>query len=202
MSGTVKTHHKFHLVTKSILHYISPRIVAKFIELLLLNCHLMDYRLKPIGKSCATTGQSLEPGTSCYSVLVEEGEQMIRLDFSEEGWNGLPDDALGFWKGVVPEPELKKNKPLDADALLLYFEQMIEDANPANDKFCYVLSLLLLQKRRVRIESEREEAGVSFMQIIGSQGEGPYDVRVLDIPDDEVMLLQQNLNQHLANEIT
>ena len=36
-------------------------------------------------------------------------------------------------------------KPLDADALMRYFEQLCEDANPAQEKFAYVLSLLLLQ---------------------------------------------------------
>ncbi|VAX40628.1 hypothetical protein MNBD_PLANCTO02-1399 [hydrothermal vent metagenome] len=158
----------------------------------------MDYRLKQIGKTCAATGQPLEPGSVCYSVLVEKEEQLARLDFSEEGWKGPPEGAIGYWKMIVPEEENQKQKSLDADALLLYFEQLCEDANPANEKFCYVLSLLLLQKRKLRIEGEREENGITFLQMAGIQGEGPYDVRVLDIPDDEVVQLQQSLNQHAA----
>ena len=160
----------------------------------------MDYHLKAIGKVCAATGEEFTPGDSCYSALIEQGEQIVRLDFLESAWNGPPENCIGFWKSVVPEQNQKPNAVLDPDALLRYFEQLCEDASPVNEKFCYVLSLLLLQKRKLRIDGNRKEDDIEFLQLSGTRGEGPFDIRVLDISDDEIQQLQQNLNGHLQTE--
>ena len=109
----------------------------------------MDYHLKQIGRTCAGTGEELLSGSTCFSALVERDGQLVRLDYSQEGWTGPPEGTIGYWQSVVPEPDETKAKPLDTDALMRYFEQLSEDANPAQEKLRYVLSLLLLQKRRL-----------------------------------------------------
>ena len=108
----------------------------------------MDYHLKPIAKTCTATGREFMSGVQCHSALVELNGKLVRFDYSEEGWAGPPDGTIGFWKSVVPEPTETQAKPLDADALMRYFEQLCEDANPAQDKFRYVVALLLLLQTR------------------------------------------------------
>ena len=56
----------------------------------------MDYHLKPLGKTCATTGKPLAPGSVCHSVLVERDGMLMRLDFSDEGWTDGRDRLLGI----------------------------------------------------------------------------------------------------------
>lgn len=160
----------------------------------------MDYHLKPIGKTCAATGEDLHPGSTCYSVLLEREGELVRLDYSAEGWKGPPEDAIGHWRSTVPEQTDTKPKPLDADALMRYFEQLCEDANPAQEKFAYVLSLLLLQKRKLKIEGSRQEADVEYLQLTGSHGEGPFEVRDQRLSEKEIKELQTDLNAHLAAE--
>ena len=160
----------------------------------------MDYHLKPIGKTCAATGKELEPGSTCHSVLIERDGEFVRLDYSEEGWLSSPDEAIGAWQCTVPEETEAKSKPLDTDSLMRYFEQLVEDANPAQEKFVYVLGLLLLQKRRLKIEGAKQEDDTEYLQLIGSQGEGPFELRDQLLEDDEIKKLQENLNQHLDTE--
>lgn len=160
----------------------------------------MDYQLKPIAKTCAATGEQLPPGGRCHSALVEQNGKLIRFDYSDEGWNGPPTGTIGFWQSIVPEEIEAQVKPLDADALMRYFEQLCEDANPAQDKFRYVVALLLLQKRRLKLEGSRRDGEIEYLELLGSRGEGLFEVRDQHLTDDEIGQLQQALNVHLATE--
>lgn len=160
----------------------------------------MDYQLKPIGKTCAQTGRELRPGEVCYSAVIEKGSDWLRLDYSLEAWNGPPEGSIGFWKCTVPARSDTKHRALDPDALLRHFEQLYEDANPAQDKFRYVLALLLVQRRRLRINGTRTEGGVSFLELGGLQGEGPFDVRDQQLDEQEIAALQEELNLRLTAE--
>lgn len=162
----------------------------------------MDYHLKPIGKTCATTGEQLLPGTTCHSALVERNGELVRLDYSEEGWAGPPADSIGHWRSVVPEPSQMNVKPLDADALMRYFEQLSEDPNPTQERFRYVLALLLLQKRRLKIDGSRRDGDIEYLQLSGTRGEAPVEVRDHHLADDEIKQIQQALDTQLAAEWT
>ena len=167
-----------------------------------LNRLVMDYQLKPVGKSCAATGADLSPGSTCHSVLVERNGRFVRLDYSEAGWGGPPDGAVGHWRCRVPLQDDARPKPLDAEALLRYFEQLCEDANPAREKFAYVVSLLLLQKRKLRVEGSRLDGEIEYLQLVGAQGEGPFEVRDQLLTEEEIEQLQTALSAHLAEEWT
>ncbi len=162
----------------------------------------MDYHLKSIGKTCAETGEELSPGSLCYSALVEKGERYERLDFSEAGWSGPPEDAIGYWKTIIPDNQSTKAAPLDADALMNYFEQLCEDANPVQEKFAYVLSLLLLQKRRLKIDGPRVDGDIEYLIFVGARGEGPFEIRDQNLSEEEIIQLQASLNQHLTSDWT
>jgi hypothetical protein len=160
----------------------------------------MDYHLKPIGKTCAATGAELVPGSTCYSVLVEQDGEFVRVDYSPAGWSGPPEGIVGYWQCVVPHPVQNAAKPLDADALMRYFEQLGEDPNPAQEKFRYVLALLLLQKRRLKVDGSRQDGDVEYLQLTGCRGEGTFEVRDPQLADDEIQQIQQGLNAHLTSE--
>jgi hypothetical protein len=160
----------------------------------------MDYQLKPLGKTCAQTGEKLLPGDVCYSAVIPKGNAWERLDFSREAWKGPPSDALGYWKCTVPAQVETKRRALDPDALLRHFEQLCEDASPARDKFRYVLALLLVQRRRLRITDTRTDGGASFIELSGVQGEGPFEVREQQLKPDEIEALESELNHRLTAE--
>jgi hypothetical protein len=160
----------------------------------------MDYHLKPVGRTCTATGDALVPGATCYSALVEQGGELVRLDYCTAAWTGPPEGAVAHWKMQVPESDGTKPKPLNPDALLHYFEQLTEDANPAQEKFAYVIALLLMQKRRLRIDGSRRDGETEYLQFLGSQGEGPFEVRDQRLSEEEIAGLQNELNTHLSGE--
>ncbi|MCA9075576.1 MAG: hypothetical protein KDA93_11125 [Planctomycetaceae bacterium] len=153
----------------------------------------MEYHVKPIGKACAATGEPLEPGSVVYSVLVDLEGETIRLDYQPSAWEGPPPGMIGQWRAIVPLPEEDKPKPLDAHTLLEHFQKLLEDANPAQEKLCYVLALLLLQKRRLTLDGTRVDGDFAYLELSGSRGEGPFEVRDQQLTADEVTSLQSHL---------
>lgn len=153
----------------------------------------MDYQVKPVGKNCASTGEPFAPGDLCHSALLEEQGEIVRYDYSTAGWTGTPPaECFAHWQTVIPHLESDDQpKPVDTESLFEFFEQMIEDANPAQEKIKYVLSLLLMQKKRLKLERSAEEE--LSLTLIGSQGEGPYLIRDQQLSDEEIQQLQQEL---------
>jgi hypothetical protein len=160
----------------------------------------MDYQLKPLGKTCSQTGKPFGPGDVCYSAVVEKGNEWVRLDFSAGAWSGPPQGALGYWRLTVPARDQTRRQTLDPDALLRQFEQLCEDANPAREKFRYVLALLLVQRRRLRITQTRNDAEGTVLELSGLQGEGPFEVRDPELAESEVAALQQELETSILSE--
>jgi hypothetical protein len=160
----------------------------------------MDYQLKPLGKNCSQTGQPLEAGDVCYSAVVEKGNEWVRIDFSAGAWTGPPEGALGYWRLTVPARDQTRRRALDPDALLRHFEQLCEDVNPGRENFRYVLALLLVQRRRLRITHTRSDADGSVLELAGMQGEGPFEVRDQQLAESEIAALQQELETSMMAE--
>src|SRR5690348_3940660 len=120
---------------------------------------------------CAGTGEELEPGSLCHSALVESNGELTRLDFSEAGWVSPPAGLVAHWRCQVPEPTASTKKSLDVDDLMRQFEQLNEEASPSQDKFRYVLALLLLQRRRLRLDGTKTIDDQEFLEVTGARGE-------------------------------
>jgi hypothetical protein len=160
----------------------------------------VDYQLKTIGKTCTRTGKDLTPGETCHCVVVERDGQFVRLDFSEDGWEGTPAGTVGEWTTIVPEVSAKP-QAINFESLMRYFEQLCEDANPGHDQMRYVLALLLLQKRRLRLEGSRtDDDGNEYLQLIGSKSEGPFEVVDQQLDETQIAQLQSTLNRQMESE--
>jgi hypothetical protein len=120
------------------------------------------------------------------------------MDFSEAGWKGPPEGTVGHWMCIVPEPAASGPKPIDVESLYRFFEETADDQNPIQEKFRYVVALLLLQKRRLQLEGSRKDGEIDYLQLVGSRSEGPFEVRDQHLSQEEIKQLQSELNAHLA----
>jgi hypothetical protein len=142
----------------------------------------------------------LEPGTVVESVLIDRQGQFERLDYSPAGWTGMPEEAMARWRCRVPAPQRQSEAPLDPEALFSYFEQLVEDANPAHDKLRYVLALFLLQRRRLRLDGSLKDGDQELLELSGSRGEGPYRIADQQLAEAEIKQLQSEITQLVTSE--
>jgi hypothetical protein len=158
----------------------------------------MEFNVRPVAKTCASTGEELAPGCPCWSVLIEEDGRIARYDYSPQAWTGPPDGVIGYWECMVPDRTTGPAQVFDTDSLFTYFLQLCESPNKVEQDYQYVLALLLLRKRRLLLEESVFVDGEPTMRLIGAKGEGPFDVVERDLPDGRIEELQNQLFQDSA----
>lgn len=181
-------------------HSLSAEHADEFDQCFAGASRMTDYQVKPVGKRCAATGEALTPGSLCHSVLVHLDGELVRRDFSVAGWKGPPDDAVAVWKVRIPDDPNANRARLDPAALLGYFEQLSEEMDPRNDRLRYVAALLLLRRKKLRLEGTRAVADEEWLQVAGTSGEGLWEVRDLQLTDEEIATVREELNARLAVE--
>jgi len=141
-----------------------------------------------IGRSsgqCAATGAPLEPGSPCVVALVERDDDasapLARLDFSEAGWDSpsRPKGVIAFWRATVAQPNEKRRGFVDDQTLLDLFERLGADDRPHRVRFRFVLMLLLVRKRLLRVVGTETAGGVESWHVLpkgSAEGEAPMAV--------------------------
>ena len=136
---------------------------------------MLDYDVQRCTRRCAATDRELTAGETCYSVLTAEGAAVVRRDYSAQAWTGPPDDCLGWWKSIVVDPSAGRLTWAPSDVMLSYFERLLAD--PTAEDARYVLALLLVRRRVLRVETtERDEAGRDVLVLHCSRNETNYRV--------------------------
>jgi hypothetical protein len=113
---------------------------------------MTEYQIQPNTRRCAVTGRELRAGDKFYSVLLEQGGQFLRQDYSSEAWQGPPHGSFGFWTGRLPTNEGNRPAPIDEDLLLDCLQRLEGEQEPARVNFRYVVALLLMRRKRLRFE--------------------------------------------------
>ena len=157
---------------------------------------MVEYDIQRCTRRCQATGRELAPGETVYSVLVDAGGNITRQDFSADAWQGPPEDAVGWWKGIIADAGGKRMHWAPNDVMLHYFEQL--DGNPAKEDVRYVLTLLLVRRRIVRVEStEKDAAGTETLVVYSPRNEAEYRVKVAMPPADREAAIQAELSELL-----
>lgn len=103
---------------------------------------------------CAFTERVLEPHEHYIATLVEDGDELVRVDISPEAWEAgkRPEHLFSYWKAVVPEPNEKKKTFVDDEVLLNLLERLADAEQPQRIAFRFVLTLILMRKKLLRYD--------------------------------------------------
>lgn len=143
---------------------------------------------------CAATGRPIAVGEQYIASLwlEHDTEKMVRSDFSTEAWiEGArpPGPLYGHWRATLPAPNTRKRALIGDDELLDLFMQLAEATEPKRQAFRYLLALILVRKRLLRVEgSPRRGKLVVRLRPVGDQ---PGEVvEVVDPGMDEAMVAE------------
>ncbi|MFO0869054.1 MAG: hypothetical protein U0935_08870 [Pirellulales bacterium] len=144
---------------------------------------MLDFDVQRCTRRCSASGRDLRPGDTCYSVLVPRGAQVARLDYAADAWKGPPDDALGWWKGRVPDGGASRTACAPNDVMLDYFDHLAHF--PEKSDVRYVLALLLVRRRVIRLENTlTDEHGQETLVVFCPRNEQDVHIPAI-LPDDE-----------------
>ena len=117
---------------------------------------MIDYEVHRCTRHCAVTQRELAPGETFYSTLSDEPGQVVRQDYSIEAWQGPPPGVLGWWKSRMPDRNAKRLHWAPNEVMLELLELL--ESQPDKQDMRYVLALLLIRRRVVRLEETQQEA--------------------------------------------
>jgi hypothetical protein len=116
----------------------------------------MDYEVQRCTRCCAVTGREFAPGETYYSVLMAEGAELKRLDYSAEVWKGPPAESIGSWKSQIPDRTTARKHWAPNDVMLNFWDELADQPDARDMR--YVLTLLLIRRRVFRLEEEKRDA--------------------------------------------
>jgi hypothetical protein len=153
---------------------------------------VVDFEIQRFSRRCCVTDRELQPGERFFSVLVPEGDKVVRRDFSVEAWAGPPEDAVGHWRSEVPDPRANRMKWAPHEIMLQLFRELLE--NTTQRDFLYVLTLLLIRRRLFKLEAtEADSDGGEVLLVFCSRHECEYRVGVATPDQRRADEIQQEL---------
>lgn len=152
----------------------------------------MDYEIQACSRHCEATGRELAPGEWYYSALVYDGDDVRRADYALDAWQEPPADCLGWWKAQVPDRAAAKKHWAPNDVMLQFFDELAE--SPGKEDMRYVLALLLVRRRVMRMEEERREPdGSETLVLYCPRRDATYEVPSVMPPAWRVEQIQADL---------
>jgi len=114
---------------------------------------MADWEIKKTLGQCTGTGREFEIGEEYFAALVDGPEGLERRDFSADYWNENHPAVYCFWKTKLPNPELKKKVFVDDEMLMAFFDRLSDETDPEKVNFRFVLTLVLMRKRKLKYDS-------------------------------------------------
>jgi hypothetical protein len=159
---------------------------------------MTDYQIQASTRRCAVTGRELNPGERYYSVLVDDGTTLTRKDYSLAAWQGPPEGAFSFWQGKLPATSAPRRPPIDDEVLMECFGRLEGELEPARLSFRFVLALLLVRRKRLRLEDVRQEGRQEVLMLRDTRTAARHQVLDPGLRDDELEAVQDEVFELLG----
>jgi hypothetical protein len=151
----------------------------------------MDYEVQRSAKRCSATGREFAPGEEFYSALIAQGADLTRCDYACDAWQGPPPGTIGWWKSQVPDRGAVRAYWAPNDILLRFFDELAEQ--PEKQDMRYVLALLLVRRRVMRMEEEKHDQGSAVLSLYCPRRDATYEVPAVEPEPARVEEIQQVL---------
>jgi hypothetical protein len=161
---------------------------------------MIDYQIQPNTRRCFLTGRELTPGEKIYSVLLDEGGQLVRHDYGGDVWQGPPVGAFSFWAGRVPAPDHNKRPRIDDEMLIECFTRLEGQSDPGRVNFRYIVALLLMRRKRLKFQASQSEDGHEVLRLRDARTGALHDVVNPGLTDEEMASVQEEVLKVLGWE--
>ena len=156
---------------------------------------------KPLGQ-CWGSSRKIGYGEEYFAALVETDEGLQRRDFCAEYWQEQKPEVFCYWKTKLPDPDEKRQIFIDDEMLMAFFERLADETEQEKINFRFVLTLILMRKRRLKYDSSKTEDGKETwrLRVVGSDKEF-VDVINPHLDEEQIEQLSSQLSQILQVEL-
>lgn len=155
---------------------------------------------KPLGQ-CSGTGKIFSPGTDYFAALVQTEQGLERRDYSISFWESEKPATYCFWRSRIPEGREKKRLFVSDEMLVSFFERLSEETDMEKVNFRFVLTLILMRKRKLKYESSRTEEGREIWSLRVTGEDRSVQVVNPHLTEDQIEQLSSQMGQILQVEL-
>lgn len=147
-------------------------------------------------RTCAHSGQAIEPGQPFYSALLEKDDSFERRDFSASAWPEIgKDEFFSYWKNKSAQTPSEKAPPVDYERLLGFFDSLEGAEEPGKRLFRYVLALVLARRRRLRLDDMSRTPEGDRLVVYDRRSNRTLEIVAPEATREELEKTQERLNQ-------
>ena len=151
---------------------------------------MSDWSIKRGEFKCDKCSREFGEDEEHFSALYDENRQFVRRDFCLQCWNNREEgEMFSFWKTRVPAQE-EERKIVDDEIVMNFFQRLRGETDPMKVNFRYVLALLLMRKKVLKLEDIRyDDKGEAL--VLKQKGE-----------DGEVVVYNPQLTEEQIEQVT
>lgn len=157
-----------------------------------------EWRIRRRDERCASCGRGFEEGERHYSLLLLGEEGLGREDRCPpcfEGWQQRPDELV-FWRTRrPPAAETGRALAVDFDAIEQLFFALEGRRGERLEELRYLLSLLLLRKKRLKLARVRRTGAAELLVLRRPRRQEAHEVRVFDLQPERLGALRAELER-------
>lgn len=158
---------------------------------------MADWEIKKTLGQCCGTERAFEIDEEYFAALVQTEEGLQRADFSIDYWNEHKPEVYCFWKTKMPNPEQKKKVFINDEMLMAFFDRLADETEPDKVNFRFVLTLILMRKRKLKYDACRMEDGAEIWTLKVTAQDRTADVINPHLTEDQIEGLTGQMGQIL-----
>jgi hypothetical protein len=158
---------------------------------------MADWDIKKTLGHCFGTDGEIQVGQDYFAALVETEEGFERRDYCAEYWDKHKPEAYCFWKTKMPDPDKKKNIFIDDEMLMVFFERLAEETDEEKVNFRFVLTLILMRKRKLKYDSAEIKDGKEIWELKVTAQSRSVKVVNPNLTEDRITELSSQMGQIL-----
>ena len=162
---------------------------------------MADWEIKKTLGKCFGSDEEFVIGQDYYAGLVETAEGFERRDYSPGYWDENKPATYCFWKTKMADPMEKKQLFIGDEMLMAFFDRLGDETEQEKLNFRFVLTLVLMRKRRLKYMHQVVEDGKEIWHMRVA-GEGRM-VTVInpELTEDKIEELSSQIGQILQVEL-
>lgn len=161
-----------------------------------------DWEVSRTTGRCAASDRVLAEGEAYYAVLLETASGFERRDYAVDVWQGPPEGTFCYWRGRVPVREKKPGTyAVDMAILSQLFTQLEDAQSESKQQLRFVLALLLMRKRLLKMDRSTTEEGCEYWHLRMSSDQTVHRVLNPRLEKEQIERLSAQLTAILSGEV-
>ncbi len=153
----------------------------------------MSWKISKKEGHCEICEKNLQDKEEHYSSLSFEGEKISRRDFCIECWEKNAKNGSEFFWRTRHELGAQKKRKIDYDGLRDLFVQLCENRSPEKESLHYIVGLLLIRKRLLKIHGVEKLGQGESLQVGFSRSPERYSLPVPNLDPQHLDALKAEL---------